>query len=111
MSSNLAPGRYRPMLIALAAALGVGAPAAATAQDWGRGAQREDRRTCERFGADHGRDYTRCMLAQQRRRDRAPLYAAEQQRANAEAARHNLETVRRMRCERERRRGEHSHRC
>ncbi|WP_420137554.1 hypothetical protein [Sphingomonas sp.] len=75
---------------------------AASAQiNWGKSAYREDSRTCERFGAAHGKDYSRCMLAQQQRRDNAPLYAAEQQRNNAEAARNNVETVRRIRCNRE----------
>ncbi|MGF7149741.1 hypothetical protein FHS96_003392 [Sphingomonas zeicaulis] len=102
---------YRPILIALAAATGVCAAGSASAQiDWGRAAEREDRKTCERFGADNGKEYTRCMLEQQRRRDNAPLYAAEQQRNNAEAARNNVETVRRIRCNREakraRKRGE-----
>lgn len=94
-------GAYRPALMALAALLGIGIADAASAQiDWGRSAEREDSRTCRRFGADGGRDYTRCMLDQQRRRDNAPLQAAEQQRNNAEAARNNVETVRRIRCNR-----------
>jgi hypothetical protein len=93
---------YRPAAMAVAALLGLGAAGSASAQiDWGRSAEREDSRTCERFGATGGREYTRCMLEQQRRRDNAPLYAAEQQRNNAEAARNNVETVRRIRCNRE----------
>jgi hypothetical protein len=108
-------GRYRPALAALAVLLATGTAACASTQDWGREAQREDSRTCERFGADHGREYTKCMLAQQRRRDNAPLYAAEQQRNNAEAARNNVETVRRIRCNREakrdRERGERPRSC
>lgn len=108
--------RYRTALVALATLLGTGMAGSASAQDWGRGAEREDSRTCERLGADRGsKDYTKCMLTQQRRRDTAPLRAAEQQRASAEAAQNNLETVRRMRCEREakreRKRGEHPRRC
>lgn len=99
---HVVTGGHRPALMAVAALLGLGIAGSASAQiDWGRSAEREDRRTCERFGADHGREYTRCMLEQQRRRDNAPLYAAEQQRNNAEAARNNVETVRRMRCNRE----------
>lgn len=106
----------RPSLMVIAALLGVGVAGSASAQiDWGRGAEREDSRTCQRFGAAGGREYTRCMLEQQRRRDNAPLYAAEQQRNNAEAARNNVETVRRIRCNREakraRERGERPHRC
>lgn len=105
----------RSALLGVAVLLGTAMAGSASAQDWGRGAQREDSRTCERFGADHGKEYTRCMLAQQQRRDNAPLYAAEQQRASAEAARNNLETVRRMRCEREakrdRERGERPRWC
>ncbi|WP_025292817.1 hypothetical protein [Sphingomonas sanxanigenens] len=95
-------GLYRTALVAIAALLGVGVAGDASAQiDWGRSAEREDSRTCERIGADRGKEYTRCMLNQQRRRDNAPLYAAEQQRNNAEAARNNVETVRRIRCNRE----------
>lgn len=98
---------HRPALIAVAALLGVGVAGSASAQiDWGRSAEREDRKTCERFGADHGKAYTQCMLQQQQRRDNAPLYAAEQQRNNAEAARNNVETVRRIRCNREAKRAQ-----
>ena len=94
--------RYRPAVLTIAALLGVSIAGSAPAQiDWGRSAEREDSRTCARFGAVGNREYTRCMLEQQRRRDNAPLYAAEQQRNNAEAARNNVETVRRIRCNRE----------
>lgn len=89
-----------PALFGLVAALGIGAALPATAQD--RASQREDRRTCESFGLEYGsRGYANCMLTQQERRDYAPVNAAEAQRANAEAAQRNLQTVRRMRCERE----------
>lgn len=115
MKRQRVTGRYRHVLIAVAALTSVSLSACASAQDWGRGAQREDSRTCERFGADHGREYTRCMMEQQRRRDDAPLRAAEQQRLSAEAAQRNLETVRRMKCEREakrdRERGERPRWC
>jgi hypothetical protein len=108
--------RNRTALAVVAALLGTTMTASASAQDWGRGAQQGDNRTCTSFGMDYGsKEYAKCMLAQQRRRDDAPLRAAEQQRANAEAARTNLETVRRMRCEREakreRQRGEHPRWC
>jgi hypothetical protein len=94
------PARYHATMM-LAALFSIGVVESASAQiNWGRGAHREDRETCKRFGAD-GKDYTRCMLAQQQRRDNAPLYAAEQQRNNAEAARNNVETVHRIRCNRE----------
>ncbi|MGZ2385367.1 hypothetical protein EHI44_31435 [Rhizobium leguminosarum] len=93
--------RFRSALVALTALLGTGIASSASAIDWGREAHREDSRTCESFGADHGREYTRCMMEQQRRRDDALLDASEQQRNNAEAARNNVETVRRMRCNRE----------
>lgn len=107
---------YRSALMTLATLLATaGVAGSASAIDWGREAQQEDRRTCERFGADHGRDFTRCMLEQQRRRDDALLNASEQQRNNAEAARDNVETVRRMRCNREaeraRERGERPEWC
>lgn len=106
----------RSVLVVVAAMLTLGLAAGASAQiDWGRSAEREDRRTCERFGAAGGREYTRCMLEQQRRRDNAPLIAAEQQRNNAEAARNNVETVRRIRCnraaKRARERNAHPHPC
>ncbi len=110
------PTRHtRNALIALAALLSTGFAGSASAIDWGREAHREDSRTCESFGAVHGRDYTRCMIDQQRRRDDALLNASEQQRNNAEAARNNVETVRRMRCNREaeraRQRGERPQWC
>jgi hypothetical protein len=99
--------RCRPVSRAFAALLSLGVAEGASAQiDWGRDARREDSRTCRRFGAEDGREYTRCMLAQQQRRDHAPLYAAEQQRNNAEAARNNVETVRRIRCNREAKRAQ-----
>jgi len=116
MTRHCFSGRYRPALIALAGIFSTAIAGTASAQiDWGREAHREDSRTCERFGAVHGREYTMCMLEQQRRRDNAPLNAAEQQRNNAEAARNNLETVRRLRCNREaeraRERGERPQWC
>jgi hypothetical protein len=92
--------RARPVLWGLAALLALPMTVAAPGQ--ARESHREDSETCASFGIQYGsRDYSRCMLAQQRRRDVAPLHAAEQQRLSAEAARNNLETVRRMRCERE----------
>ncbi len=107
--------RHRAILIALATLLSAGITDTASAIDWGREAHREDSRTCESFGAVHGREYTRCMIEQQRRRDDALLNASEQQRNNAEAARNNVETVRRMRCNREaeraRQRGERPQWC
>jgi hypothetical protein len=108
--------RWQSLVIVLAAMLGTGTTACAAGQiDWGKDARREDSRTCRSFGAAGGREYTRCMLDQQRRRDNAPLYAAEQQRNNAEAARNNVETVRRIRCNREakraRERGDRPHPC
>ncbi|WP_447765522.1 hypothetical protein [Sphingopyxis panaciterrae] len=101
-------------MLGLAALLGTVAAGPALAKD--RGAHKDDSRICASFGAGYGsRDYSECMLAQQRRRDNAPLIAAEQQRLSAEAARNNLETVRRMRCEREakreRERGERPRWC
>jgi hypothetical protein len=102
MAAETSSAGLRPFLAAVATLLSIGAAESAWAQiDWGRGAQSEDSRTCRRFGAEIGRDYTRCMIEQQRRRDDAPLRAAEQQRNNAEAARNNVETVRRIRCNRE----------
>lgn len=91
----------RNAILAVVTVMGIGAADSAFAIDWGPEAHREDSRTCERFGAVRGREYTRCMLEQQRRRDDALLNASEQQRNNAEAARNNVETVRRMRCNRE----------
>jgi hypothetical protein len=79
INGNQAPrrgiGEYRPAMMAIAALLGVGVTGSASAQiDWGRSAEREDRRTCQRFGAVGGKEYTRCMLEQQRRpRQRAAL--------------------------------------
>lgn len=108
-------GKWKLSLVSIAIVSSVAAGSASAQIDWGRAAEREDRKTCERFGATTDREYTRCMLEQQRRRDKAPLYAAEQQRNNAEAARDNVETVRRIRCNREakraRKRGERPQRC
>jgi hypothetical protein len=106
---------YRFPLMALAAISAAGTTFGASAIDWGRDAHREDSETCRRIGASHGDRYTDCMLQQQRRRDDALLDASRQQRNNAEAARDNVETVRRMRCNREaeraRERGERPQRC
>jgi len=93
--------RYPLPLLALAAISAAGMAFSASAIDWGREAHREDSETCRRMGAEHGERYTDCMLQQQRRRDDALLDASRQQRNNAEAARDNVETVRRMRCNRE----------
>lgn len=103
-----------PFLFGITALLSTAGTGPASAQD--RGAHRDDSRVCASFGAGYGSpEYAKCMLAQQRRRDNAPLRAAEQQRLSAEAARNNLETVRRMRCEREakreRERGERPRWC
>jgi hypothetical protein len=115
MTGHHITGRHRAILLALVTLTGTGMAGSASAIDWGRDAYYEDSRTCERFGAVHGRQYTRCMLEQQRRRDDALLNASEQQRNNAEAARNNVETVRRMRCnrdaERARERGERPRPC
>ncbi len=66
--------------IALAALRATGIAGSASAIDWGREAHQEDSRTCESFGAVHGREYTRCMMEQQRRRDDA---SAQRFRATA----------------------------
>jgi hypothetical protein len=116
MTTTMKMPSRRPLLLAIAALLsGVWSNDASAQIDWGSGARREDSKTCRQFGAGRGEEYTRCMLQQQRRRDNAPLYAAEQQRNNAEAARNNVETVRRIRCNREakraRERGEWAKPC
>jgi hypothetical protein len=75
-------------------------PLPAAARD--HAAYRHDADTCASFGAPSGSPgYSRCMLQQQRRRDDAPLRAAEQQQINADTAQRNLEMVRRIRCQRE----------
>jgi hypothetical protein len=100
MNGRFSAIRCRIAMFGLAALTGTTIVASAPAQ--GRSDHREDSRTCASFGAPYGsHGYSRCMLEQQRRRDFAPLNAAEAQRLSAEAARNNLETVRRMRCERE----------
>lgn len=103
-------------LLSFAVLLGATVSSAASAHDWGRGAEREDRKTCATYGLDIGsNEYARCMLTQLARRDEAPIRGAEQQRANAEAARNNVETVRMIRCNREAKReherGEQPRRC
>lgn len=86
------------LLLVLSAAMS----SCASAEEPRRAAVHEDGHTCASFGAPYGSpEYTRCMLAQQRRRDTETLDALERQRLSSEAARNNLETVRKMRCERE----------
>lgn len=116
MSAHYLTDGCRPIFLGFVALLSTGMAASASAQDWGRGAEREDNRTCTNFGLEFGsKEYSRCMITQQGRRDDAPLRGAEQQRANAEAARNNVETVRIIRCnreaKRERQRGEQPRRC
>jgi hypothetical protein len=100
MNSRLSASKVWVATLAFAACAGSAVAPSALAYD--ESAQREDSGTCASFGAPPGsREYSRCMLTQQQRRDRAPLDAAEAQRLSAEAARNNVETVHRMRCERE----------
>lgn len=101
MTTQQSTVKHRLALAALTMLLTIGSAGSALAIDWGPEAYEEDRRTCRSMGASYGRDFTWCMMEQQRRRDEQLLNAAEQQRNNAEAAAINLETVRRMRCERE----------
>jgi hypothetical protein len=86
--------------ITLAVLLAIANAGNASAIDWGPEAQREDAETCQAMGAGYGRDFTWCMMQQQQRRDDALHNAAEQQLNNAAAAALNLQTVRRMRCQR-----------
>jgi hypothetical protein len=94
-----ATSRFPPMV--LATILAIASVGTASAIDWGPEAYEEDVETCRVMGADNGRDFTWCMMEQQQRRDEALQNAVEQQLINAAAAALNLETVRRMRCERE----------
>ena len=65
-------------------------------------ASHHDGSACESFGAHHGsREHARCLLVEQQRRDAKTTDALERQRLSSEIARNNVETVRRMRCERE----------
>ena len=77
---------------------------AATAQGRQSKQQREDARTCERFGARYGTPaYTDCMLAQQRRRDEKQLRSLEESRMLSQLARDGqimAERAPRQRCER-----------
>lgn len=81
-----------------------------------RMARLNDSQTCMEFGTQMGTsEYADCMLKQQERRDDAALKAAEMQRAMSETTRNNMETVRRLGCEREaekeRERGEKPRDC
>jgi len=90
---------YRAALWGLATLLTI---AVASTVSAGRSDIHEDRETCSRFGAHYGSpEFSRCMMVQQRRRDTHTIDALEQQRLSAEIAQRNLQTVRRMRCERE----------
>ncbi|WP_404339696.1 hypothetical protein [Pseudoalteromonas mariniglutinosa] len=79
-------------------------------------ARQNDSQTCIEFGTKLGTsEYSECMLRQQERRDKAALVAAELQRAYSETTKNNIETVRRLGCEREaekeRKRGEKPRNC
>jgi hypothetical protein len=105
---------YRPVLLGFAALLGTAMAGSASAQE--RGAHNEDSRICASFGVGHeSSENSDCMLTQQRRRDDAPLRAAEQQRLSVETARSKVEMVRGMRYEgeakREHQRGERPRLC
>lgn len=85
-------------------------------QERERLARQNDSQTCLEFGTKLGTsEYAECMLRQQERRDKAALMAAELQRANSETTKNNIETVRRLGCEREaekeRKRGEKPRDC
>lgn len=87
-----------------------------SAQERERIARQNDSQTCVEFGTAPGTgEFAECMLRQQERRDKAALMAAELQRANSETTKNNIETVRRMGCEREaekeRERGEKPRDC
>jgi hypothetical protein len=100
-----ARGHRLALLTGLGVLLGSALTGCASAEELGRAEARHDASTCESFGTHYGSPaYSRCMLTQQRRRDTATLDALERQRISAEIARNNVETVRRMRCEREARR-------
>jgi hypothetical protein len=102
MSSRSSTSRSWVAAFAFAALAGGAFSTSTSALAQDASAHREDSSTCASFGAPPGsREYSKCMLSQQQRRDYAPLNAAEAQRLSAEAARNNVETVRRMRCERE----------
>ena len=87
-----------------------------SAQERERIARQNDSQTCVEFGTAPGTaEFAECMLRQQERRDKAALMAAELQRANSETTKNNMETVRRIGCEREaekqRERGEKPRDC
>ncbi|KUM52601.1 hypothetical protein [Rheinheimera sp. EpRS3] len=106
----------RPVILVAVLAILTSLTACQTTQERERAARSNDSQTCIEFGAERGTsEYTTCMLQQQERRDTAALRAAEVQRANAATTSDNLETVRRLGCEREaekeRKRGEKPRDC
>lgn len=99
---KLNAGRRPVALLAMAALLGAGLPACQSPEQRRYQNLAQDTGTCTDFGARQGsREYTDCMLAQQSRRDNKALNALEQQRLSAQISKDNLETVRRLECDRE----------
>lgn len=92
------------MSVGIVTLLGLGlAGSEAQAQRWS-GKQREDARTCERFGNRYGTPaFSDCMLAQQHRRDTKNLRSIEESERLSRIARDGqimAERARQQRCER-----------
>lgn len=100
--TKLNPGRRPMTMLALAALLGLGLAACQSPEQRRYQNVAQDSTTCADFGARQGSpEYTQCMLTQQNRRDNKALNALEQQRLSAQISKDNLETVRRLECDRE----------
>jgi hypothetical protein len=92
----------RALVLALWMLLSTIVTACAFAGEPRKMASHHDGAACESFGAHYGSpEHARCLLVQQQRRDAETTDALERQRLSSEIARNNVETVRRMRCERE----------
>lgn len=99
---NVNPDRRPLTMLALAALLGVSLAACQSPEQRRYQNVAQDSNTCADFGARQGSpEYTECMLTQQNRRDHKALNALEQQRLSAQISKDNLETVRRLECDRE----------
>lgn len=114
--TNVNTARRPLTMLALAALLGVSLAACQSPEQRRYQNVAQDSNTCADFGARQGSpQYTECMLTQQSRRDNKALTALEQQRLSAQISKDNLETVRRLECDREARKdreaGKRPRRC
>lgn len=90
------------LALALVTMLGVGLGACTSPGPRRQANLYQDNTTCGDFGAHQGaRDYTDCMLAQQKRRDNGKLDALERQRISTRNSKDSFEMGRKIECGRE----------